>query len=411
MDRARLAPAALLTALAGLAVPAAAQCPPNNPTGLQASDGEFCGSVFLNWNDVGGANTYTVYRNTVNNYSTSQFVGVAVASQFTDLTASIGETYYYWVTATHTICLPGSGTSGPSNGNSGYRAQEPAAPTLLTATNGCNNVRLGWSQAVPLGATVESYTIYRNTINLYLTSSAVGTITDGSLTHFVDYTAEPGTTYYYWVRAENGCGTAASDAETGSAYFGSGAVNNSCASGTDVTNGTYLGSTTCASADGASSCGTSAYTPDVWYRYLAPTAGTLHLETCTSGVTYDTVLSVHSSCPGTTANQIACNDDACGLQSALDVPVAAGNVYLIRVSGYAGNAGDFVLTVAGPEGCYANCDASSTAPVLNVLDFNCFLNRFAAGASYANCDGSAIAPVLNVLDFNCFLNRFAAGCP
>jgi len=34
-----------------------------------------------------------------------------------------------------------------------------------------------------------------------------------------------------------------------------------------------------------------------------------------------------------------------------------------------------------------------------------------AAPCYPNCDGSTIAPVLNVLDFNCFLNRFAAGCP
>jgi hypothetical protein len=46
-----------------------------------------------------------------------------------------------------------------------------------------------------------------------------------------------------------------------------------------------------------------------------------------------------------------------------------------------------------------------------VLDFACFLNRFAAGDPYANCDGSTTAPTLNVLDFACFLNRFAAGCP
>jgi len=61
--------------------------------------------------------------------------------------------------------------------------------------------------------------------------------------------------------------------------------------------------------------------------------------------------------------------------------------------------------------CYANCDQSTAAPVLNVLDFNCFLNRFSAGDAYANCDGSTVSPVLNVLDFNCFLNRFAVGCP
>jgi hypothetical protein len=60
--------------------------------------------------------------------------------------------------------------------------------------------------------------------------------------------------------------------------------------------------------------------------------------------------------------------------------------------------------------CYANCDQSTVSPILNVLDFNCFLNRFSAGDGYANCDQSTVAPVLNVLDFNCFLNRFSAGC-
>ena len=60
--------------------------------------------------------------------------------------------------------------------------------------------------------------------------------------------------------------------------------------------------------------------------------------------------------------------------------------------------------------CYANCDNSTTPPILNVLDFACFLNKFAAGDSYANCDGSTTAPILNVLDFACFLNKFAAGC-
>ncbi len=60
--------------------------------------------------------------------------------------------------------------------------------------------------------------------------------------------------------------------------------------------------------------------------------------------------------------------------------------------------------------CYANCDGSTTSPMLNVLDFSCFLNRYAAGDTYANCDGSTTPPVLNVLDFACFLNRYAVGC-
>ena len=60
--------------------------------------------------------------------------------------------------------------------------------------------------------------------------------------------------------------------------------------------------------------------------------------------------------------------------------------------------------------CYANCDNSTIAPVLNVLDFACFLNKFASGDPYANCDGSTTAPVLNTNDFICFLNKFTAGC-
>ena len=61
--------------------------------------------------------------------------------------------------------------------------------------------------------------------------------------------------------------------------------------------------------------------------------------------------------------------------------------------------------------CYANCDASTVAPVLNVADFSCFINRFAAGNPAANCDQSTIPPTLNVSDFVCFINRFATGCP
>jgi hypothetical protein len=69
-----------------------------------------------------------------------------------------------------------------------------------------------------------------------------------------------------------------------------------------------------------------------------------------------------------------------------------------------------MVTPVGGE-CYANCDGSSVIPALNVGDFTCFLQRFAAGEAYANCDQSTTAPMLNVGDFTCFLQRLAAGCP
>ncbi len=61
--------------------------------------------------------------------------------------------------------------------------------------------------------------------------------------------------------------------------------------------------------------------------------------------------------------------------------------------------------------CYANCDDSQAAPVLNANDFVCFLNRYARRDPWANCDGSTQAPVFNIFDFQCFLGKFASGCP
>jgi len=63
-----------------------------------------------------------------------------------------------------------------------------------------------------------------------------------------------------------------------------------------------------------------------------------------------------------------------------------------------------------PQTCYANCDGSTGSPLLTANDFQCFLNKYAAGDSYANCDGSTGSPQLTANDFQCFLNKFAAGC-
>ncbi len=64
-----------------------------------------------------------------------------------------------------------------------------------------------------------------------------------------------------------------------------------------------------------------------------------------------------------------------------------------------------------PSPCYPNCDRSIANPLLNANDFQCFLNKYAAGDAAANCDASTALPILNANDFQCFLNAFAAGCP
>jgi hypothetical protein len=92
-----------------------------------------------------------------------------------------------------------------------------------------------------------------------------------------------------------------------------------------------------------------------------------------------------------------------------NVPVSAPSQLYYQCEHHPGMGGP--INIINPPSCYANCDQSTVAPVLNVQDFTCFLQRYAAGESYANCDSSTAAPVLNVQDFTCFLQRYAAGCP
>jgi hypothetical protein len=119
--------------------------------------------------------------------------------------------------------------------------------------------------------------------------------------------------------------------------------NDSCSNAIVIGYGTAAGSTSEATNDGQASCGGSSTAPDVWFRYTATATGPVIADTI--GSSYDTVLSVHSGCPGTMVNQISCNDDAYGLQSAVDFYATAGHEYLIRVSGCGSSSGSYFLNV------------------------------------------------------------------
>jgi hypothetical protein len=134
-----------------------------------------------------------------------------------------------------------------------------------------------------------------------------------------------------------------------------GAANDVCVNAIEIGDGTTYGSTAFTTNDGSASCGYSSTSPDVWYSYTAEATGTLHIDTC--GSSYNTVLSIHTGCPGTSANELACNDndDYCGSgsqQSAISLETTPATTYIIRVSGYNGIAGDFKLNVHGPSDTY-----------------------------------------------------------
>jgi hypothetical protein len=163
--------------------------------------------------------------------------------------------------------------------------------------------------------------------------------------------------------------------------------NDACANAPTVTTGVYTGGTCGATNDGSASCGASAGSPDVWYRWVAPCSGNLVLSTC--GSAYDTVVSVHT---GTCGNlvQVGCNDDAgvnglCPftLQSYLSVPVASGTAYYIRVSGYNSASGSYVLSISQQP----NDDCASATPAVvgsNPFSTLCATNDGAFGACAAS---------------------------
>jgi hypothetical protein len=84
---------------------------------------------------------------------------------------------------------------------------------------------------------------------------------------------------------------------------------------------------------------------------------------------------------------------------------------LLQVCGTGAEFGFRHDTMALGCRCPADCESSGIAPKLNVNDFICFLNRYAARKHDANCDHSTTPPVLDVNDFLCFSSLFAARCP
>jgi hypothetical protein len=102
---------------------------------------------------------------------------------------------------------------------------------------------------------------------------------------------------------------------------------------------------------------------DVYFSFTPTTTGNWGFSTCTGSDAIDTVLSVHTGCPTSTANQVACNDDNCGLLSNLPiVGLSAGTQYIVRVALYsaAGTQGFATLTVV-PVTAGACCDDSTGA--------------------------------------------------
>lgn len=134
------------------------------------------------------------------------------------------------------------------------------------------------------------------------------------------------------------------------AALGVGSPNDSCANAQQLLPGqTVTGSTICDSNDGQAPC-VNSRSNDIWYTITPTCSGVYTLSTCSPLSNFDTLLSVHTACPGTIANAIACNDDACAsINSLLSVFLTAGTTYYVRAGAWdAGGSGIFALSLSAP---------------------------------------------------------------
>jgi hypothetical protein len=155
---------------------------------------------------------------------------------------------------------------------------------------------------------------------------------------------------------------------------GGGGANDACSSpaaiaGSGPHNFDTSTATTGAEGQANANCnffGTTGIANDVWYTWTAGGTGTATVSFC-GGSGIDTKVAVYNGtgCPAGAA--IACNDDACGLQSTTSFPATNGTQYTIQVGvfpGAAGGAGSFTINISGPLGpCSAIDDGSSTTSV------------------------------------------------
>jgi fibronectin type 3 domain-containing protein len=164
------------------------------PGNFAATSGAFAHYVALSWNAVTEGNSYQVFRNTVNDFSTATKVGFGLlTTSFNDTTAVPGTLYNYWVRARN-----GAGTGDNAGPVTGF-ANIPK-PTNVAATSGTftDHVAVTWNSVA--GAT--SYQVFRNTTPDFTSATKIGF--GFFSTEFDDNTAVPGTLYSYWVRGRDG---------------------------------------------------------------------------------------------------------------------------------------------------------------------------------------------------------------
>src|SRR5688572_9141678 len=105
---------------------------------------------------------------------------------------------------------------------------------------------------------------------------------------------------------------------------------------------------------------------DIWYRLNVPGPGTVIAHVCNSS--FDTVLAAYAgdACVGPL---LACNDDACNVQSQISFDVAQAGLFTLRLGGFFGETGGGVLNISFVPTGVPNDNCSSCSPITGTGEF------------------------------------------
>lgn len=170
---------------------------------------------------------------------------------------------------------------------------------------------------------------------------------------------------------------------------------------------------------------------DVWFCYAATCTGEAVLSLC--GSNYDTKMAVYEGCEcPSVESAIACSDDDCGsapqnLQSRVAVNVIAGQSYMIRIGGFAGQQGEGSLNItcgtgdpcttstsdclsASPDESAGCSDTTCCRTTCAVDQFCCDVawDPYCAAEAEGLCDGSF--QVCETADTSCTFASLQPGC-
>ncbi len=156
------------------------------PTNVSASDSTYDDRIQISWTSEPEADSYQVYRSEL--FGPEILLGTTGSTPYDDFTATPAEVYLYSI-----VSVNEHGVSQRSDTDEGYRQVE--APTGVSATSAAfpDRVVISWS----LAESVDEYRIFRSSTGSFSDAIILDTVT--GVSSFVDFGANNGIEYTYWV--------------------------------------------------------------------------------------------------------------------------------------------------------------------------------------------------------------------